>query len=128
MGADPDAIRQEIERSRAELGETVHELGERVGAGADRVHQAQERAQGAVDHVRDTTHRVAETVRGSSHQVAATVRGENRAGQQVRDVIEKVRQHPRELVLGSAVAGFVLGLLWAVAARSADTDIADSRR
>jgi predicted ribonuclease toxin of YeeF-YezG toxin-antitoxin module len=75
MGSDPDAIREEIEQTRAEMGETV----EAIGYKADVPSRAKEKVSEKVDNVKnkvgDTAIRAKEAVTGAASRAGGAVRG-----------------------------------------------------
>jgi gas vesicle protein len=110
MGQDPDAIRQDIEQTRAELGETV----EAIGYKADVPARAKEKVSDTVDNVKakvsDTATRAREAVAGSASRVgdAAPSRGEVK--QQARRAVGLAQENPLGLAIGAAALGFLAGL------------------
>jgi Protein of unknown function (DUF3618) len=82
MGQDPDAIRQDIEQTRAEMSETV----EAVGYKADVPSRAKEAVSEKVENVT----------------------GE--VGQKTRQVAGIARENPLGLAIGAVAVGFVAGL------------------
>ena len=92
MGQDPDAIRQDIEKTRERMGDTVDALGHK----ADVPSRARERVSGAVDTVR------------------SKVGGATPDGQEVRQGAQRavgvVQSNPLGLAIGAAAVGFLAGL------------------
>jgi Protein of unknown function (DUF3618) len=121
MGQDPDAIRQDIEQTRAGMGETV----EAIGYKADVPSRAKEAVAGKVDAVRtkvsDTATRAKEAVAGTASDAGDAVSGVTaRAGQATSsggDVKQTARraagiaqENPLGLVIAAAAVGFLAGL------------------
>ena len=111
MGQDPDAIRQDIEQTRAELGETVEALGYK----ADVPSRAKEAVSDKVDNVKskvtDTATRAKEAVTGATDRVGdrSPSRGEVRqAGRRAAGI---ARENPLGLAIGAAAIGFLAGLV-----------------
>jgi hypothetical protein len=121
MGQDPDAIRQDIEQTRADMSETV----EAVGYKADVPSRAKEAVSEKVDNVRskvtDTATRAREAVVGTASRAgdamsdttsrvgdATPSRGE--VTQQTRRVAGMAKENPLGLAIGAAALGFLAGL------------------
>jgi hypothetical protein len=121
MGQDPDAIRQDIEQTRAEMSETVGAVGYK----ADVPSRAKEAVGEKVDNVRskvsDTATRAKEAVVGSASRAGDTMSGTaSRVGEatpsrgevtrQTRRVAGMARENPLGLAIGAAALGFLAGL------------------
>jgi gas vesicle protein len=85
MGEDPNAIRADIERTRAEMGDTVDALGYKT--------DVKSRAKDRMDRI--------------------TGRVSNAApdGRQVKRAASAAQENPLGLAVGGVAAGFLLGLL-----------------
>jgi hypothetical protein len=121
MGQDPDAIRQDIEQTRAEMSETV----EAVGYKADVPSRAKEAVSDKVENVKskvsDTASRAKEAVVGTTSRAGEAVSGvTSRASeatpsrgevkQRTRQVAGMARENPLGLAIGAAALGFLAGL------------------
>jgi ElaB/YqjD/DUF883 family membrane-anchored ribosome-binding protein len=121
MGQDPDAIRQDIEQTRAEMSDTV----EAIGYKADVPSRAKEAVSDKVENVKakvsDTATRAKEAVVGSASRAGDSVgdaasrvgdatpsRGEVR--QTTRRAAGIARENPLGLAIGAAAVGFLAGL------------------
>ena len=89
MGEDPGQIRQDIDRSRERMGDTVEALG----------------------HKTDVTGRAKEAVSGEVDAVRSKVSGASPDGQDVRRAAGIAKENPLGLGVGAVAAGFVVGLL-----------------
>jgi ElaB/YqjD/DUF883 family membrane-anchored ribosome-binding protein len=95
----PDEIRDDIERTRGDLGDTV----EALAAKTDVKGQAKQR----VDEIKGRVQQRREELTGKAKQ--ATPDTARDGGQQV---VEKVKENPAPVALGGAVlAGFLIGRL-----------------
>ena len=121
MGQDPDAIRQDIEQTRAEMSETV----EAVGYKADVPSRAKEAVSDKVENVKskvtDTATRAKEAVVGTASRAGDSVSGAaSRAGdatpsggevkQKTRQAAGLAKENPLGLAIGAAAIGFLAGL------------------
>ena len=121
MGQDPDAIRQDIEQTRAEMSETV----EAVGYKADVPSRAKEAVSDKVENVKskvtDTATRAKEAVVGTASRAGDSVSGAaSRTGdatpsrgelkQQTRRAAGMAKENPLGLAIGAAALGFLAGL------------------
>jgi gas vesicle protein len=110
MGQDPDAIRQDIEDTRAEMSETV----EAVGYKADVPSRAKEAVSETVDNVKakvsDTATRAKEAVAGTASRAGDATPSRGEVKQQGRRVAGLARENPLGLAIGAAAIGFLAGL------------------
>ena len=114
MGQDPDAIREEIEQTRAEMTETV----EAIGYKADVPSRAKEKMSEKVDNVKskvsDTASRAKEAVTGTASRTGDTVSDATPNGDQVRQSASRAvglaQENPLGLAIGAAAIGFLAGL------------------
>ena len=112
MTSEPQELRDEIEQTRADLGETVEALAAKTDVKArakDAVDQAKADVTAKVAKVKDTADQVRTDVADG-----ARVAGE-RTGQAVEVVREQVRRRPVPLLAlaaGVTAAGVVGYLLW----------------
>ena len=99
MGETPDHIREDIEETRARMGETV----EAIGYKAD-----------VKSRVKDTIAQKKDAVVGSADSLVSRVSGAVPDRQQVKTGAQKVgvsRQNPLGLAIAGAAVGFVAGTL-----------------
>jgi ElaB/YqjD/DUF883 family membrane-anchored ribosome-binding protein len=121
MGQDPDAIRQDIAQTRAEMTETV----EAIGYKADVPSRAKEAVAGKVDAARskvgEATTRAREAVAGTASRAGDTVGDTaSRVGdatpsgdqvrQRARRAVGLAQENPLGLAIGAAAIGFLAGL------------------
>jgi ElaB/YqjD/DUF883 family membrane-anchored ribosome-binding protein len=100
VGKDPSEIREEIEQTRGDVGETVEALGHKSDVKtrvkesvADKRDQVKERITGAGSRVGDATPDAAEVKQGAKRAVGVA------------------QENPIGLAIGSVAAGFVAGML-----------------
>ena len=89
MGEDPSAIRADIERTRAEMGDTVDAIGYKA--------DVKSRAKDRISETKDK-------LTGKASDVAPD-------GRQVKRAAGIAQENPLGLALGSVAVGFVAGLL-----------------
>jgi hypothetical protein len=110
MGQDPDAIRQDIEQTRAEMSETV----EAVGYKADVPSRAKEAVSDKVENVKakvsDTATRAKEAVTGATDRASEATPSRGEVKQQARRAAGMARENPLGLAIGAAAIGFLAGL------------------
>lgn len=105
-GSDnPDVIREQIERTREDMSQTINELQERLSP--------QHLAQQARDSVREATVGRVQQFVGTAGETATQVarRAQDAAGPVVEQVREQVREHPVPIALAGAGAGLVWWLM-----------------
>jgi hypothetical protein len=118
MGQDPDAIRQDIEQTRAEMTETVAAIGYK----ADVPSRAKEKVAGKLDTVKDKVTRAKQAVAGTASRAGDTV-GDTASrvgdatpsGDQVRQRARRAagiaKENPLGLAIGAVAVGFLAGLV-----------------
>ncbi|HET7877030.1 MAG TPA: DUF3618 domain-containing protein [Methylomirabilota bacterium] len=102
MGKDPDAIRQEIEDTRARIGERVDAIGYKADVGARVGDTIAEKREAVSEKVSDIKERL--TGAGSPGDPEQLRRGARRAA-------GIAQENPLGLALGAVAVGFVAGLL-----------------
>lgn len=122
MGQDPEVIRQEIEETRANLGETADALSYK----ADVKGRAKENVQGKIDAVGAKAQSVKERVVGGTSQLTDAVPsgsdlkdgassavgdGATAAKQNARRAASVAQENPLGLAIGAVAIGFLGGLL-----------------
>ena len=121
MGQDPDAIRQDIAQTRAEMSETV----EAVGYKADVPSRAKEAVTDKVENVKSkvtdtatrakeavvgTTSRAGDSVSGAASRVGDATPSTGEVKQRTRQVAGMAKENPLGLAIGAAALGFLAGL------------------
>jgi hypothetical protein len=110
MGQDPDAIRQDIEQTRAEMSDTV----EAVGYKADVPSRAKEAVSEKVDNVKskvsDTATRAKEAVVGTASRAGDATPSTGEVKQKTRQMAGMAKENPLGLAIGAAAIGFLAGL------------------
>jgi uncharacterized protein YjbJ (UPF0337 family) len=121
MGQDPDAIRQDIAQTRAEMGETV----EAVGYRADVPSRAKEKVAGKVDAAKSKvseaatrakeavtgrTSRAGDAVSGTASRVSDATPSGGQVTQRARRAAGLAKENPLGLAIGAAALGFLAGL------------------
>ncbi|MFL5840546.1 MAG: DUF3618 domain-containing protein [Thermoleophilaceae bacterium] len=100
MGEDPSAIREEIEETRARMGDTV----EAIGYKTDVKSRAKESVQGKIGGVRERITGAKETV-GDKTPSAGDVK------QGARQAVGLAQENPIGLGVGALAGGFLIGML-----------------
>lgn len=100
MGQEPSQIRQEIEDTRAEMGNTVDALAYKADVRTRMKESISEKRDRLVEQIQGTRHRVGE---------AAPDTGEVKEG--AREVVGVAQENPIGLALGGLAAGFLAGML-----------------
>ncbi|HEX2126794.1 MAG TPA: DUF3618 domain-containing protein [Thermoleophilaceae bacterium] len=89
MGEEPDAIRADIERTRAEMGETVDAIGYKA----------------------DVKSRAKDKITETKDRITGKVSDVTPDGRQVRRAASTAQENPLGLALGSVAVGFLAGLV-----------------
>jgi uncharacterized protein DUF3618 len=110
MGETPDDIREEIEETRARMGETV----EAIGYKTDVKSRVKESAAAKKTAVLGAIGESKDTVVGKADSLVARVGGIVPDGEQVKSGVAKTgisKENPLGLALAGAAVGFVVGTL-----------------
>lgn len=122
MGEDPDAIRAEIEQTRAEMGDTVEALGYKAdvkGRAKDKVTDTRDKVTGKISEAKDrvvgTATDAKDRVGGTVSDAGGTVSDRTPDAAEVkakgRQAVSVAQQNPLGLAIGSAAVGFLAGML-----------------
>jgi hypothetical protein len=110
MGQDPDEIREEIEQTRAEMGETVDAIGYK----ADVPSRVKEKVGETVDNVKakvgETATRAKEAVTGTASRVGDVTPNGGEVKKSARRAVGLAQENPLGLAVGAAALGFLAGL------------------
>src|SRR4051812_12815695 len=96
MGQDPDAIRQEIEQTRSQMGETVEAIGYKTDVKAR-----------AKDSVTERT----DTVKDKVNSIMGRAGDSTPSGEDVKQAVSTAQENPLGLAIGAGAGGFVAGML-----------------
>jgi ElaB/YqjD/DUF883 family membrane-anchored ribosome-binding protein len=100
MGQDPDQIRNDIEETRARMGDTAEALGHK----ADVPGRAREAISGKVDSVKST-------FTGAKDSVSDSTPSGQDVKQGAQQAVGIAKENPLGLAIGATAVGFVAGLL-----------------
>jgi ElaB/YqjD/DUF883 family membrane-anchored ribosome-binding protein len=104
MGQDPAAIRQEIEHTRGEMGETMEAIGYKSDVksrAGDFVSEQKDKVTGKVSSAKDTV----------TSTVTRVVPSREGIKRQTRRVSKTAESNPVGLTVGAAAVGFLVGML-----------------
>ena len=121
MGQDPDAIRQDIEQTRAEMSETVEAVGYKADVPSrakDKVSEkmedvkskVSETATRAKEAVTGTTSRVGDAASGTAARVGEATPSGGQVKQQAKRAVGLAQENPLGLAVGAVALGFLAGL------------------
>jgi gas vesicle protein len=121
MGQDPDAIRQEIEQTRAEMSETVEAIGykadvpsrakDAMGDKVDSVRsKVSEAASRAKEAVAGTASRADDAGGGVTSRVANVTPSGGDVKRTTRRAVGLAQENPLGLAIGAVAVGFLAGL------------------
>jgi ElaB/YqjD/DUF883 family membrane-anchored ribosome-binding protein len=122
MGQDPDAIRDEIEQTRADMSEAVEAIGYKADVptrAKDKVSQKvedvkskmSETATRAKEAVTGTTSRVGDAASGTAARVGEATPSGGEAKQQAKRAVGLAKENPLGLAVGAVALGFLAGLV-----------------
>jgi hypothetical protein len=121
MGQDPGAIREEIEQTRADLGETVEAVGYKADVPSRTKDAVSDKVENMKSKVSDTATRAKEAVVGTASRAGDTVsETTSRVGdatpsggdvkQKTKRVAGLAKENPLGLAIGATALGFLAGL------------------
>ena len=121
MGQDPDAIRQDIEQTRAEMSETVEAIGYKADVPSRAKDAVSEKVENVKNKVSDTATRAKEAVVGTASRAGDSVSGtasrvsdatpdSGQLKQRARRTAGLAKENPLGLAVGAAAVGFLAGL------------------
>jgi ElaB/YqjD/DUF883 family membrane-anchored ribosome-binding protein len=115
VGEDPDRIREDIERTRAEMSETVDALGYKADVKSRAKESVQQKRDSAKESVVGATQTVKEKLVGAKDSVTDTAGNVTPDGDQVKRQARQAKglaqENPMGLAIGSIAVGFLAGLL-----------------
>jgi hypothetical protein len=100
MGQEPSQIRQEIEETRAEMGDTVDALAYKA--------DVKTRMKESISDKRD---RLVEQIQGTTHKVGEATPDTGQVKEGAREVVGVAQENPLGLAIGGLAAGFLVGML-----------------
>jgi hypothetical protein len=100
MGQEPSQIRQEIEETRAEMGDTVNALAYKTDV-KTRVKES----------IADKRERLIEQVQGTTHKVGETTPDGRQVKEGARQAVGVAQENPIGLAVGGLAAGFLVGMM-----------------
>jgi gas vesicle protein len=114
MGQDPDAIREDIEQTRAEMSETVEAIGYKADVPSRAKDAVSDKVENVKSKVSDAATRAKEAVTGATSQVSDRVVDATPSGGQVKQQARRTaglaKENPLGLAIGAAAIGFLAGL------------------
>jgi ElaB/YqjD/DUF883 family membrane-anchored ribosome-binding protein len=100
MGQDPDAIRQEIETTRSQMGETIEAIGYKTDVKSR-----------AKDSVTEKTDAVKDKVGSVMGRASDSTPSGDDVKQGVGQAVSTAQENPLGLAIGAVAVGFVAGML-----------------
>ena len=107
MGEAPDRIREEIERTRAEMGETVDALGYKTDVKA----RAKDSLQDKKESIVGLAQSAKESVVGAGESINDATPSSGEVKQHARRAKGLAQDNPLGLAVGAVAVGFLAGLL-----------------
>ncbi|HET8950568.1 MAG TPA: DUF3618 domain-containing protein [Solirubrobacteraceae bacterium] len=111
MGEDPDRIRADIERTRAQMEGTVDALGYKADVKSRAKESLQETRDSAKESVMGTTRSMKEKLVGAKDSAGEATPDREQVKHQARQAKGLAQENPVGLALGAIAVGFVAGLL-----------------
>src|SRR4051795_9752242 len=107
MGEDPDRIREEIEQTRAEMGETVEAIGYKTDVKARAKDSLQDKKESVMGVVQSAKERVV----GAGQSVGDATPDTEQVKHQARRAKSVAQENPLRLAVGAVAVGFLAGML-----------------
>ena len=118
MGQDPDAIRQEIERTRDEMSETIDAIGYKADvparskeAVADKVDAVKGKVSSATDAVKEKAGMATGTVKDKAGTVSDKTPSTDQVKGNAKQAVSVAKGNPLGLGIGALAVGFLAGML-----------------
>ena len=111
MGQDPDAIRQDIEQTRAEMSETVEAVGYKADVPSRAKEAVSDKVENMKSKVSDTATRAKEAVVGTASRAGDATPSRGQVKQAGRRAAGMAKENPLGLAIGAAAIGFLAGLV-----------------
>jgi hypothetical protein len=110
MGQDPDAIRQDIAQTRAEMSETVEAIGYKADVPSRAKDAVSDKVENMKSKVSDTATRAKEAVVGAADRAGDATPSRGEVKQTTRRAVGLAKENPLGLAIGAAAIGFLAGL------------------
>lgn len=110
MGQTPNEIREQIEQTRSEMGETADALGYKANLPARTKGWVADKKDAVVSAVAGTTGAVTSSVSDAGSAVSSATPDGRQVKQAGRRVVGLAQENPLGLVIAGAAVGFVAGL------------------
>src|SRR4029453_13609561 len=110
MGQDPDAIRQDIEHTRAEMSETVEAIGYKADVPSRAKDTVSEKVENVKSAVSGPAIRAKEAVTGAADRANAATPSGGEVKQTTRQAVGLAKENPLGLAIGAVATGFLGGL------------------
>ena len=110
MGQDPDAIREDIEQTRAEMSETVEAVGYKADVPSRAKEAVSDKVETMKSKVSDTATRAKEAVTGTTARVSDATPSGGDVKQKTKRVAGMAKENPLGLAIGATALGFLAGL------------------
>jgi hypothetical protein len=110
MGQDPDAIREEIEQTRSDLGETVEVVGYKADVPSRTKDAVSDKVENMKSKVSDTASRAKEAVVGTASRAGDATPSRGQVKQTGRRAAGLAKENPLGLAIGATALGFLAGL------------------
>ena len=110
MGQDPDAIREDIEQTRAEMSETVEAVGYKADVPSRAKEAVSDKVENLKSKVSDSASRAKEAVVGTASRAGDATPSSGEVKQKTRQAAGMAKENPLGLAIGAAAIGFLAGL------------------
>ena len=111
MGQDPDQIRQQIEQTRDDMGDTIDAIGYKADVPARAKEKVADTVTRARESVTGTVGSMKEAVAGGADSVRGAAPDPHAVSGQARRAVGTAQRNPLGLAVGSVAVGFLAGML-----------------
>ena len=110
MGENPDQIRQQIEETRAQMGDTVDALAHKADVKGRTKDAINEKKDKAMESITDVKERVVASVSGAGDTVSEATPSTDDVKEGARKAAGVAQQNPIGLAIGGVAVGFLVGM------------------
>lgn len=111
MGEDPRQLRQEIEQTRAEMGDTVGAISYKTDVSSRAKDKVSDAKESAMDKISDTKDKLTGKASSVTDRASSATPDSDEVAQKARKAKGVAQDNPLGLAIGAVAVGFLAGLV-----------------